>query len=94
MTQILLKNNYFIIVKKGGYFLQKRTIKRNPQTGEVKETVKKCGYHNSMEDCIRTYIKHMTDEILEDEVMELKEYAKAVDQCAQAAVKDLVLPKE
>lgn len=84
---INLKNNYFIVDQKGGYILKQRRIRL--VDGELRESVKKHGFYNNLETTIEKYAHLMRDELLENEVLELKEYAKLSDQCARIAIKDI-----
>lgn len=87
MTTINLKNNYFIATAKNGYHLKHRNIRLS--NGEIKETVKKIGYYNTLESTIELYVKLMRDELLKDEILEIKEYARLSDQCAKIAIAEL-----
>lgn len=84
---INLKNNYFIVTTKGGYTLKHRNIRL--VNGEVKETIKKHGFYNELKPTIEQYAKLMRDELLANEVLELKEYASLSDQCVRIAIKDI-----
>lgn len=86
---IILKNNFRIIKKKHGYNLQQSVISRSKKTGEITEKLKKYGFYNTIEDCVRAYIENMRDEILADEICTLDEYAKLSEQCVKLAVKNL-----
>lgn len=74
---------------KGGYTLKRRNIRLI--NGEIKETIKKYGFYNELKPTIEQYAKLMRNELLENEVLELKEYANLSDQCVRIAIKDLEL---
>lgn len=88
MTTINLKLGYFIEMESMCYTL-KQKYKGKDRKGNEKDAERNIGYFGSMRHAIERYLKEVAYDTLDGEEMELKEYAKRVDQAVSLAVHGL-----
>lgn len=88
MTQVELKNGYYIEIKKLSYTLRQRYTGKS-KTGEPKESIRTHGYFNKMELAIMRYIELMQMDVLDGERLSLEEYVKTIDQVNKIALQGL-----
>lgn len=88
MTTINLKLGYFIEMESMCYTL-KQKYKGKDRKGNEKGAERSIGYFGSMRHAIERYLKEVTSDTLDGEKMDLKEYAKRVDQAVSLAVHGL-----
>lgn len=88
MTTINLKLGYFIEMESMCYTF-KQKYKGKDRKGNEKGAERSIGYFGSMHHAIERYLKEVTSDTLDGEKMDLKEYAKRVDQAVSLAVHGL-----
>lgn len=88
MTQVELKNGYYIEIKKLTYTLRQRYTGKS-KTGEPKESIRTHGHYNKMEQAIIRYIELCQMDVLDGERLSLEEYVKTIDQVNKIAVQGL-----
>lgn len=88
MTTINLKLGYFIEMESMCYTLKQKYKGKN-RKGNAKDAERSIGYFGSMHHAIERYLKEVASDTLDGEEMELKEYAKRVDQTVSLAVHGL-----
>lgn len=88
MTTINLKLGYFIEMESMCYTLKQKYKGKN-RKGNAKDAERSIGYFGSMHNAIERYLKEVASDTLDGEEMELKEYAKRVDQAVSLAVHGL-----
>lgn len=88
MTQVELKNGYYIENKKLTYTLRQRYTGKS-KTGEPKESIRTHGYFNKIGQAIMRYIELCQLDVLDGERVTLEEYVRTIERVNKISVQGL-----